>query len=72
MDMQRGAVSFPAAKAKSVTQSVTLLIVPAKENVMRILERVPTSTVGRFHGLLSSLSVGDSLSLRHSSVVEEL
>lgn len=52
MDMQRGAVSFPAAKAKSVTQSVTLLIVPAKENVMRILERVPTSTVGRFHGLL--------------------
>lgn len=46
--MQKGALSFPVAKAKRVIQSVTLFLVPGGRNAAHILRRLLlTSAVGR-------------------------
>lgn len=45
--MQKGALSFPVAKAKRVIQSVTLFLVPGGRNAAHILRRLLlTSAVG--------------------------
>ena len=47
MGMQRGALSFPVAKAKRVIQSVTLFLVAGGRNAAHILRRLLlTSAVG--------------------------
>lgn len=45
--MQKGALSFPVAKAKRVIQSVTLFLVPGGRNAAHILRLLLTSAVGR-------------------------